>query len=91
MREALGNPDMVICLEDGSEVTGWSTVPSAFFYLEEIYEEGKKTCYILHGGGYGHGVGMSQNGVYSMVQDGYTYDQILTYFYPGTSLTKVFS
>lgn len=34
--------------------------------------------------GYGHGVGMSQWGAQGMAQDGYTFDEILTYYYTGT-------
>lgn len=33
--------------------------------------------------GYGHGVGMSQNGADSMAQEGYTYDEIIAHYYPG--------
>ena len=34
--------------------------------------------------GYGHGVGMSQYGAHFMAQEGYTYDEILEHYYPGT-------
>lgn len=33
--------------------------------------------------GYGHGVGMSQNGANIFGRQGYTYDQILAYYFPG--------
>lgn len=33
--------------------------------------------------GYGHGVGMSQNGANYLGKQGYTYDQILAYYFPG--------
>ncbi|MBQ8600908.1 MAG: stage II sporulation protein D [Clostridia bacterium] len=36
--------------------------------------------------GYGHQVGMSQYGASVLAANGYTYDQILAYYYPGTSL-----
>lgn len=36
--------------------------------------------------GYGHGVGMSQNGANILGKQGYTYDQILTYYFPGTTV-----
>jgi stage II sporulation protein D len=38
--------------------------------------------------GYGHGVGMSQYGAYGMALDGYSYDEILSHYYTGTSLKK---
>ncbi len=36
--------------------------------------------------GYGHGVGMSQRGAMQMANDGKTYAEILTHYYPGTSV-----
>ena len=33
--------------------------------------------------GWGHGVGMSQNGANILAKNGYTYDQILKYYYTG--------
>ncbi len=36
--------------------------------------------------GYGHGVGMSQTGANEMAREGYTYDEILTHYYPGTEV-----
>ena len=38
--------------------------------------------------GYGHGVGMSQNGADSMAQEGYTYDEIIAHYYPGTVIER---
>lgn len=38
--------------------------------------------------GYGHGVGMSQYGANGMANAGYGYKDILSHYYPGTTLTK---
>ncbi|MDD5953349.1 MAG: stage II sporulation protein D [Oscillospiraceae bacterium] len=38
--------------------------------------------------GYGHGVGMSQYGANAMAKDGARYDEILSWYYPGTELVK---
>lgn len=38
--------------------------------------------------GYGHGVGMSQYGANGMANAGYSYKDILSHYYPGTTLTK---
>lgn len=38
--------------------------------------------------GYGHGVGMSQYGANGMANAGYCYKDILSHYYPGTTLTK---
>lgn len=90
VREALGNSSMKIQQHTGYEVKGWSMLPSAFFYLERIEEDGSLTGYQLHGGGYGHGVGMSQSGAGGMAKAGYTYDSILSYFYPGTEQYRIY-
>ncbi len=36
--------------------------------------------------GYGHGVGLSQYGANGMAKNGYTYSEILSHYYPGTTL-----
>ncbi len=38
--------------------------------------------------GYGHGVGMSQEGAKQMAEDGKSYKQILTHYYSGVSIEK---
>ncbi len=42
---------------------------------------------VLHGSGWGHGVGLCQIGAAVMAVRGYTYRQILEHYYPGTTLT----
>jgi stage II sporulation protein D len=43
---------------------------------------------ILEGTGWGHGVGMSQWGAHYLALKGWTYDQLLGYYYPGMSLAN---
>jgi SpoIID/LytB domain protein len=43
--------------------------------------------FILHGGGWGHGVGLCQIGAAMMAIKGYDYQQILFHYYKGSSLT----
>jgi stage II sporulation protein D len=40
------------------------------------------------GDGWGHGVGMSQYGARSLAQSGYSYSQILSFYYPSTTLQR---
>ena len=40
----------------------------------------------LYGYGYGHGVGMSQYGAKGMAEAGFTYDEIITYYYEGVEI-----
>ena len=44
------------------------------------------TKFVIAGSGAGHGVGMSQYGAYQLARKGSTAEQILGYFYPGTSV-----
>lgn len=43
---------------------------------------------VISGRGYGHGVGMSQSGARGMAKAGYTYDQIIEYYYTGVSVQR---
>ncbi len=42
--------------------------------------------FVLHGSGWGHGVGLCQIGAAVMGEKGYMYDQILLHYYPGTKI-----
>lgn len=42
--------------------------------------------YVFTGKGWGHAVGMSQEGAMGMAKAGFTYDQILTHYYTGTKV-----
>ena len=62
------------------------TLPSAFIMLEPKLKEDVVTGYKVIGGGFGHGVGMSQNGAKNMAGVGMTCEDILTFFYPGITV-----
>ncbi|MEL6930125.1 MAG: SpoIID/LytB domain-containing protein [Cyanobacteria bacterium J06600_6] len=59
---------------------------STFFYLEPIYKNKQLTGYSFIGGGFGHGVGLSQYGSYNLANLGWTAEQILAFYYPQTTL-----
>lgn len=44
--------------------------------------------YVFSGGGWGHGIGMSQWGAKGMADNGFTYKQILTHYYTGVQVEK---
>lgn len=79
--------DAVIKRGADSDVSGMTLLPSAFCYFDAVYEDGELCGFTVRGGGYGHGCGMSQNGVKAMVSRGYTYDQIIAHYYRGSSIT----
>ncbi|WP_455715669.1 SpoIID/LytB domain-containing protein [Anaerosporobacter sp.] len=76
--------------KDDSKISNMSLLPSAFIILDEIKKDGKLTGYKIRGGGYGHGVGMSQNGVKAMVEDGFKYEEILEHYYTGVEIASIY-
>lgn len=49
---------------------------------------GGEVTYNFNGKGYGHGIGMSQNGAMNRADKGQTYKQILSFYYDGTNTTN---
>ena len=49
----------------------------------EVYSS---DSYTIKGGGYGHGVGMSQWGARGMAENGFTFDQILHHYFTDIEL-----
>lgn len=72
--------------QDDSITTPKTLLPSGFFILETGKKEGSVIGYTLIGGGYGHGVGMSQNGARALGEDGASYRTILEFFFPGCEI-----
>lgn len=44
---------------------------------------------VLHGSGWGHGVGLCQIGAAVMASEGYGYRDILSHYYPGAEIAKI--
>ncbi len=63
------------------KLLGYKKLPSTHFLLSKANEK-----YIFKGRGYGHAVGLSQWGAFTMARKGKNYRQILTHYYPGTVL-----
>ena len=72
--------------QTADEADAKTTLPSAFIMLEPKVEDDVVTGYKVIGGGFGHGVGMSQNGAKNMANAGMTCEEILTFFYPGATV-----
>lgn len=90
IRYVLSDGVSEIVRNDGSTVTVSNLLPSAYFIIEPetTYSEGMGVIF-LTGGGYGHGVGMSQNGAKQAALQGMTCDEILALFYKGLELSEV--
>lgn len=57
---------------------------STFFNIEP---KGNKL--IFHGRGYGHGVGMCQEGAMNMAKKGHKYDEIIKFYYTGVKIKPI--
>ena len=68
----------------GGQMIDKLNLRSSFF---EITKDGENV--VINTKGYGHGVGMSQYGAEGMARAGYTYDQILKYYYTGVEIKKI--
>ncbi len=88
IRYLLSPRDNPITLLKG-DTTTFYILPSSYC-LFEPYEEDGETGYTIIGGGYGHGIGMSQNAVSNMVASGMKYDEILKFFFDGIELIDVY-
>lgn len=89
IRSTLGNAELVIEKQDGTTATGWSSLPSSFIAIQcGQPDENQVTTFTIYGGGYGHGVGMSQNGAQAMAKAGKNYREILEFFFDGIEVMK---
>ena len=75
--------------QTGDEADASSMLPSAYFVIETEKEDERVSGYKIFGGGFGHGVGMSQNGAKNMALNGMTYDEIILFYYPGVTLKNL--
>jgi stage II sporulation protein D len=67
-KKPLADGPNVLSVFNGKEYSGISKYPTRF---------------IFKGRGWGHGLGMSQWGAKGMAEAGYSYEQILEYYYQG--------
>lgn len=74
-----------IIRQDGSKVTGWTSLPSPYYYIEEDGDS-----FTIYGGGFGHGVGMSQNGAQILAEEGYNYKFILRHYYSYIKFSSIY-
>ena len=72
------------------DTTTFYILPSAYCILEKYDENDGETGYVIRGGGYGHGIGMSQNAVSNMVKSGMKYNEILEFFFKGSDIMNVY-
>ena len=68
------------------------TLMSSWFSVsaEDVSADGVPARFVLHGHGWGHGVGMCQIGAAMMAHKGHAYNDVLTRYYPGAVVEQVY-
>lgn len=72
----------------GKELEIRRTLSETHLYSSAFEVEKKNDSFILHGSGWGHGVGLCQIGAAVMGAQGYNYKEILHHYYPEAELTE---
>ncbi len=70
----------------GLEIRFALGLPENLFTLVSGKDRGGTPVFTFYGRGWGHGVGLCQNGAFGMALAGKTYREILARYYPGTTL-----
>ena len=76
------NKSIVLVKDDIRRVL--SFIPSNLFTINKLSDN----LWLFRGGGFGHGVGLSQSGAIEMAELGFSYEQILNHYYRNAKLKK---
>jgi stage II sporulation protein D len=63
-------------------------MPDMLFTVEKVKGASGDVEFLFLGRGWGHGVGLCQNGAFGMALAGATYDEILTHYYTGVQIVS---
>ncbi|MBO8230959.1 amidase [Prochlorococcus marinus str. MU1404] len=77
------NKSIVLVKDDIRRVLNF--IPSNLFTINKLSDD----LWLLRGGGFGHGVGLSQSGAIEMAKLGFSYEQILNHYYRDAKLEKI--
>ncbi len=93
MKIVLGNK--VIDLRGDLDIRNfWDNLRSSTFIIEIKYTNEEKNrlpkLVLIWGGGFGHGVGMCQEGAIQMAEEGYSYKDILRHYYKNIKIEKIY-
>lgn len=72
----------------GKELEIRKFLSRSHLYSSAFVVEKTRGKFILHGAGWGHGVGLCQTGAAVMAAKGYSYEQILKHYYIGAEVRK---
>jgi len=74
----------------GKELEIRRSFSNTHLYSSAFVVKKTETGFILHGAGWGHGVGLCQIGAAVMGEQGYSYKDILAHYYPSTTLDTLY-
>ncbi len=74
----------------GKELEIRRILSKTHLYSSAFYVEKNGDTFVLHGAGWGHGVGLCQIGAAVMGEKGYSYSQILLHYYIGADIKKLY-
>ena len=81
------NAPYYVCTDGGVKtLSGYSVISGDGKITKLSVNSGGAQGYSISGGGYGHGVGMSQWGARGMAENGFTYEEILTHYFTDIEL-----
>ena len=72
----------------GKELEIRRTFSKSHLYSSAFVVEKKEGKFIFRGAGWGHGAGLCQIGAAVMGEKGYTHEQILSHYFPGSEIEK---
>jgi peptidoglycan hydrolase-like amidase len=86
-----GGQNIVLERHDGSNLNNYALLPSAYMVMDLNRDgQGRLTSVHFRGGGNGHGVGLSQWGTRGLAERNRTFADILTHYYPGTTIEAMY-
>ena len=77
------NKSIILVKDDIRRV--FNFIPSNLFTINKLSDD----LWLLRGGGFGHGVGLSQSGAIEMAKLGFSYEKILDHYYRDAKLKKI--
>ena len=77
---------VAIVTATGAKQEGWNMIPSPTYYVEKTAKG-----FTIHGGGFGHGCGLSQYGADLLAKAGNDYRYILLHYYKDVKFDNIYS
>jgi SpoIID/LytB domain protein len=74
----------------GKELEIRKILSKTHLYSSAFYVEKQDNIFMLHGAGWGHGVGLCQIGAAIMSEKGYEYKEILSHYYSGAEIRRLY-